>query len=58
MKRKPHTSVPTIMMFRSGSMLGKCHFKGSFVDSLLLSGGEFIVVDGGSKQVLKIIVKG
>ena len=38
--------------------VGKMPFKGSFLNSLLLSGGEFIVVDGDSKQVLQIIVKG
>ena len=38
--------------------VGNMPFKGSFVDALLLPGREFIVVDGDSKQVFKIIAKG
>ena len=33
-------------------------FAGFYLDTLLLSGGGLMVVDGDSKQVLKITVKG
>ena len=38
--------------------VGDLPFKCSFVDTLLLSGGRLLVVDGISKQVLKITVEG
>ena len=38
--------------------VGDMPFKCSYVDSLLLSGGGLLVVDGDSRQVLKITVEG
>ena len=38
--------------------VGDLPFKCSFVDTLLLSGGRLLVVDGDSQQVLKITVEG
>ena len=38
--------------------VGDMPFQCSMVDSLLLSGGGLLVVDGSSRQVLKITVEG
>ena len=38
--------------------VGDLPFECSFVDTLLLSGGRLLVVNGISKQVLKITVEG
>ena len=38
--------------------VGDLPFKCSQVDTLLLSGGRLLVVDGDSQQVLKITVEG
>ena len=38
--------------------VGDLPFKCSWVDTLLLSGGRLLVVDGDSQQVLKITVEG
>ena len=38
--------------------VGDMPFQCSLVDSLLLSGGRLLVVDGSSRQVLKITVEG
>ena len=38
--------------------VGDLPFKCSWVDTLLLSGGRLLVVDGTSQQVLKITVEG
>ena len=38
--------------------VGDLPFKCSWVDTLLLSGGRLLVVDGRSQQVLKITVEG
>ena len=38
--------------------VGDLPFKCSWVDTLLLSGGRLLVVDGYSQQVLKITVEG
>ena len=38
--------------------VGDLPFKCSFVDTVLLSGGRLLVVDGDSQRVLKITVEG
>ena len=38
--------------------VGDLPFKCSLVDTLLLSGGKLLMVDGDSRQVLKISVEG
>ena len=38
--------------------VGDLPFKCSWVDTLLLSGGRLLLVDGDSRQVLKISVEG
>ena len=51
-------SVPSTLLTRSGSLFGDMPSKCSWVDTLLLSEGRLLVVDGSSTKVWRITVEG
>ena len=57
-QRRLLPSMASMVMIKSGSMWETCHLHVPWVDTLLLSDGGLLVVDGRTQQVLRITVQG